>query len=362
MEKLLDFVDIALVPSEKNGGVGKYEFGMEDLLEGSNFKSLPIFTSPMDSIVDERNWKTWADNGIRPVLPRTTPLDIRLEGCRYIFSAFSLKEVAENFLNRRQSGNGGLLRVCIDPGNGHDTKVFEIGKALKAAYGNGINLMGGNIGNPKTYGEYCKTGFDYVRVGMTGGSLVNHSAHGFAYPQASLLIDTLGVKNTSLTGLKHTKIVSDGGITGPTDILKAIALGADYVMIGREFAKLVEAAGSILRKNEDGVLEPIEKGEMAANLTEEELKMSGLVRLYAANTSYEMQAKRGGFEDIHDWLGAPGMKRNMSDARVDQVKIVRTLKSWLAEMYQTFNYGFTMSGARNWETYKSNIRYVRVQI
>jgi hypothetical protein len=197
---------------------------------------------------------------------------------------------------------------------------------------------------------------------MTGGSLVNHSSHGFAYPQASLLIDTLGIKNTSLMGLKHTKIISDGGITGPVDIMKAIALGADYVMVGREFAKLVEAAGPIMRKNEEGVLEPIEKGEMAANLTEEELRMSGLVRLYAGNTTYEMQAKRGGFEDIHDWLGAPGMKRNMSDARVDQVKVVRTLKTWLEDMYQTFNYGFTMSGARNWETFKSNVRYVRVQI
>ena len=359
MEKLLDFVDIALIPSEKNGGVGKYEFGVIDLVDKT--KSLPIFTSPMDSIVSERNWKVWADQGIRPILPRTTPLEIRLEGCQYIFAAFSLKEVAENFLSRRPSGSG-PFRVCIDPGNGHDTKLFEIGKALKAAYGPGINLMGGNIGNPKTYSEYCKIGFDYVRVGMTGGSLVNHSAHGFAYPQASLLIDTLGIKNTSLMGLKHTKIVSDGGITGPVDILKAIALGADYVMIGREFAKLVEAAGQIMRKNEDGVLEPIEKSEMAANLTEEELRMSGLVRLYAGNTTYEMQAKRGGFEDIHDWLGAPGMKRNMSDARVDTVKVVKTLKTWLEDMYQTLNYGFTMSGAKDWETFKSNVRYVRVQI
>lgn len=360
MDRLLDFIDIALIPAEKNGGVGRYEFGVEDLID--KVKSLPIFTSPMDSVVSERNWKVWSENGIRPILPRTTPLKTRLEGCHYIFAAFSLKEVAENFLTNRVGTSSGPIRVCIDPGNGHDTKVFEIGKALKAAYGPGINLMGGNIGNPKTYGEYCKTGFDYVRVGMTGGSLVNHSAHGFAYPQASLLIDTLGVKNTSLMGLKHTKIISDGGISGPTDILKAIALGADYVMVGREFAKLVEAAGPIMRKSEEGTLEPIERSDMASNLTEDELRISGLLRVYAGNTTYEMQAKRGGFEDIHDWLGAPGMKRNMSDARVDQVKVIRTLKGWLEEMYQCFNYGFTMSGAKDWATFKSNVRYVRVQV
>jgi hypothetical protein len=56
------------------------------------------------------------------------------------------------------------------------------------------------------------------------------------------------------------------------------------------------------------------------------------------------------------------MKIDMSDARVAQVKVVKTLKSWLQGLYQTMNYGFTMSGAKDWSTYKSNIRYVRVQI
>jgi hypothetical protein len=359
MERLLDFIDIALIPAEKNSGVSKYNFSVEDELDKS--RSLPIFTSPMDSVVSESNWKVWANEGIKPILPRTSPLNIRLEGCQFIFAAFSLKEVQENFLMTKRISQS-QFKICIDPGNGHDTKLFEIGKALKAMYGPQVNLMGGNIGNPKTYGEYCKIGFDYVRVGMSGGSLVNHSAHGFAYPQASLLIDTLGVKNTSLTGLKHTKIISDGGITGPVDILKAIALGADYVMIGREFVKLVEAAGPIMRKSDGGVLEPVENSELAQGLTEEELKMSGFLRMYAGNTSYEMQAKRGGFEDIHDWMGAPGMKRNMSDSRVDQVKVTKTLKSWLSEMYQCFNYGFTMSNARDWQTFKSNARYVKVQI
>jgi hypothetical protein len=359
MERLLEFTDIALIPAEKNNGVGKYNFGITDELDNST--SLPIFTSPMDSVVSERNWGVWSENGIKPILPRTTELSIRIEGCQHIFAAFSLKEVQDCFLQRKRSSSN-QFKICIDPGNGHDTKIFELGKALKAMYGPQVNLMGGNIGHPKTYGEYCKTGFDYVRIGMTGGSLVDQSSHGFFYPQASLLIDTLGVKNTTLTGLKHTKIISDGGIKSPVDILKAIALGADYVMIGREFAKLIEAAGPILRKTDSGTLEPVEKPELIGGLSKEELKLSGFTRSYAANTSLEMQAKRGGHEDIHDWLGAPGMKRNMSDARVDQVKVVRTLKSWLEDMYQTFNYGFTMSGARNWETFKSNVRYVRVQI
>ena len=359
MERLLEFTDIALIPAEKNNGVGKYNFGITDELDNST--SLPIFTSPMDSVVSERNWGVWSENGIKPILPRTTEISIRIEGCQHIFAAFSLKEVQENFLQRKRSSSN-QFKICIDPGNGHDTKIFELGKALKAMYGPQVNLMGGNIGHPKTYGEYCKTGFDYVRVGMTGGSLVDQTSHGFFYPQASLLIDTLANKNTTLTGLKHTKIISDGGIKSPVDILKAIALGADYVMIGREFAKLIEAAGPILRKTESGTLEPVEKPELIGGLSKEELKLSGFTRTYAANTSLEMQAKRGGYEDIHDWLGVPGVKSNFSDARVEQVKVTKSLKDWLYEMYQVFTYGFTMSNAKDWGTFKSNARYVKVQM
>jgi hypothetical protein len=55
MERLLDFIDIALIPAEKNSGVSKYNFSVEDELDKS--RSLPIFTSPMDSVVSESNWK-----------------------------------------------------------------------------------------------------------------------------------------------------------------------------------------------------------------------------------------------------------------------------------------------------------------
>ena len=102
--------------------------------------------------------------------------------------------------------------------------------------------------------------------------------------------------------------------------------------------------------------------ELDSGLSKDELKLSGFTRTYAANTSLEMQARRGGHEDIHDWLGVPGVKANFSDARVEQVKVTKSLKDWLYEMYQVFTYGFTMSNAKDWGTFKSNARYVKVQM
>ena len=85
MEKLLELEDIALYPSELNNGyqVSKYNYGVLDELDKTT--SLPIFTSPSDSVVDRNNWRVWSKEGIRPVLPRTENIDIRLDGC-HIYS------------------------------------------------------------------------------------------------------------------------------------------------------------------------------------------------------------------------------------------------------------------------------------
>jgi len=364
MNKYLELSDISLIPSDKNNGnvVNKYDFSVSDQLD-SGMRSLPIFTSPMSSVVDERNWKIWADNGIKPVLPRTLPLNLRLEGCQYVFAAFSLSEVRECFVLRKQTSPN-RFRICIDSGNGHDVEMFNIGKTLKQMYAQQVNLMGGNIGSPKVYLDYCHAGYDYVRVGMTSGSLVyKGSKYGFHYPQASLLIDTYGIKKTAI-GLKHPKIIADGGIHGPVDILKCIALGADYVMIGRDFAKLIEAAGQIYKKV--GVL-PNGHDEVKKVMPEEikdkslaELIQMKLIRIYYGNTSLEMQALRQGFNDVHDWMNMSTFKKNQSDARKDTLNVDNTLKDWLENFYECAAYGFTMSGALSWETFKSNVKYVRV--
>ena len=102
MERLLGLSDIALVPAQLNQGrlEGKYNYSVKDIADGT--VSLPIFTSPMDAVVNETNWRLWNDNGIRPILPRTSDIKVRLEGCEYIFAAFGLKEIQEEFLSLRE--------------------------------------------------------------------------------------------------------------------------------------------------------------------------------------------------------------------------------------------------------------------
>ena len=303
MEKLLELEDIMLFPSETNFGCkrSEYNFSVVDDLDKS--MSLPIFTSPMPSVVSEKNWRIWSDNGIKPIIPRTTDLELRLEACEYIFSAFSIKEVIENFITNMRGGSS-FLRICIDCGNGHDSEVFKVGAELKRVYGPRVITMGGNIGSPKAYPNYCKALFDYVRVGMSSGSLVDTDRYGFHYPMASLLLEIKGQSETLCAGLKLSKIIVDGGIESPSDILKCLTCGADYVMIGREFVKLIEANGQIFRKNKEkgGIYEEVENPEQLSKARANTIKDLGIYRLYSGNTTADIRAVQDGYDDVHDWM------------------------------------------------------------
>ena len=359
MEKLLGLSDIALVPAQLNQGRldGKYNYSIKDLYDGT--VSLPIFTSPMEAVVNEANWGIWNENGIRPILPRTSDIKIRLEGCEYIFAAFGLKEVQENFLSFKRNSSR-QFKICIDTGNGHDIELLNAAINLRKIYGNQVIIMAGNIANPKVYIDYCSKGIDFVRVGMTTGSLVDRSKYGFEYPMASLLLDIKGLRNTSCVGLKHTKVIADGGLYDPADMLKALALGADYCMCGRQLAKLAEAAGPVYSRVKDGSgaehHEQVNTSEII-KMSQAEMQDRKLKRMYSGNTTYDIPARRDGYEDAHDWGG----KKKACDATSRWVDVDENLSSWLARVYDVFAYGFTMAGATNWDEFKNKINICRTQ-
>lgn len=338
LEKFLELSDILLYPAEFNSGSrnrNRYNFGVLDDLD--NTASLPIFTTPNSSIIDKTNWETFNKTGIKSILPLTEDLGIRLDGCQYIFAAFTLDEVKNNFLVNRKNTTG-IFRICIENDrNGQDTEIFNVATSLRKIYGNQVNIMAGNLGNPQTYISYCKAGINYVRVGISSDSAADPDVNGFYYPMASLLLDIIGVQKTTCMGLKHTKIIADGGISSPIDIIKAIALGADYVMIGSEFAKLVDSAGSIYSKNKTDAgdkYEEISRGSLL-DVPVSDLKGMNLKRLYGS--SYSDERKRG------TWL-----------------VVDNTLANWTKEMYYVFYNAFDLAGALTWKEYKDKIKLCRI--
>jgi IMP dehydrogenase/GMP reductase len=202
---------------------------------------LPLFTAPMDKVIDETNIKSFDDNNINICLPRNVKYS-SVKNDNYFYS-YSLDEVILMLHNSDKFPK----RILIDVANGHMMRLYNISKILKEKYGNQIELMIGNIANPNTYREYCKIGVDYIRVGIGGGSACTTSANvSIHYPMASLISECAQYKSEFEN---PTKIIADGGFKSFSDIIKALALGADYVMLGGVFNKSLESCGETFMKN-----------------------------------------------------------------------------------------------------------------
>ena len=189
---------------------------------------LPLITAPMDTVVNEKNNPLFTLLNIRTCLPRG-------EENQHGFTSYSLAEIETKFLTLDPKG-----MYLIDIANGHMEKLITVIKRIKRKYPKLI-LMVGNVANPETYVVLSKAGADYIRVGIGNGGGCSTTVHtGVGYPMASLISECY-FESCKLK--KPAKIVADGGMQNYGDIIKALALGADYVMVGSLFNKAIESCG-----------------------------------------------------------------------------------------------------------------------
>jgi IMP dehydrogenase/GMP reductase len=235
----LDWNDVTIVPAELSSISSRSEINPYTA-DGK----LPLFTAPMDTVIDDSNIKSFIENGINICLPRHVKYE-ELKNESYFYS-YGLDEIIELIESDAELPR----RVLIDVANGHMQRLYDVSKQIKEKYGDQIELMVGNIANPNTYRKYCEIGVDYIRVGIGGGSACTTSANvGVHYPMASLIEECAMIK---CAFDKPTKIIADGGFKNYSDIIKALALGADYVMLGGIFNKNLESCGKIFLKDSEG--------------------------------------------------------------------------------------------------------------
>lgn len=242
-----DFDDIILTPRIISMINSRKEVDM--YIDGM----LPLFTAPMNSVVDITNSTFFERNEIRTIIPRGIVKNTHsFEKNRWC--AYSLDEFENHFLiNERFNPNGYPFPspsdlkeqgfryyALIDIANGHMYRLYQLAKKAKKKYGDDLCLMVGNIANPQTYVEFAKIGVDYIRCGIgNGGACLTTQQTGIGYPMGSLISEIYQLKRG---GNYTTKIVADGGFKKYADIIKALALGADYVMLGSIFNKALESA------------------------------------------------------------------------------------------------------------------------
>ena len=237
--KYYTYSDVTIIP----GIVSDIEHRSECLVYNDDGK-LPLFTAPMDTVVNEENFGLFEKNHINAILPRTVPIDTRIWYSQTNrWAAYSLNEFQEIYCDKNHK-QGNKPKVLIDVANGHMQKIIDLVKEARSIYLNDIVIMVGNIANPKTYERLARAGVDYVRCGIGSGcGCLSTSNTGIHMPMATLINDIAKLKEEIKDDYRHLPyIVADGGIRGYSDVIKALALGADYVMIGSVFAKMEESA------------------------------------------------------------------------------------------------------------------------
>lgn len=234
--KLFDFDDILIEPSKISGIRSRSEINSRN-----KYGSLPLMTAPMDTVICQDNFHFFESVGIRPILPRIANPTSKWIDTNY-FLSYSLEDFEKIFLREKvKPENGGTIMALIDVANGHMEHLYNSAKKAKIMYGDEMCLMVGNIANPQTFEKYSEINVDMVRIGIgNGNGCLTTVQTGVGYPMASLIEECREIKR----GNKYkTQIVADGGFKKYSDIIKALGLGADYVMLGSILNKALESAG-----------------------------------------------------------------------------------------------------------------------
>lgn len=237
----LDFNDISIVPSSISLIESRSECNPY-----TKRGTLPLMTSPMPSVVSEDCFEDFVEQKIEVCLPRTkTPLEKRtsIKGLTY---SVSLDEFIEKFVNDSDRGNdlidSGYSQILIDVANGHMEKLVKATLKAKDLYGDRLFLIVGNVANPQSIIHFKHV--DGIRLGIGSGSACTTSANAaIHYPMASLIQESRKEKDRWFGIGEGPLLIADGGFRNYADIIKALALGADYVMLGRIFAELIGSAG-----------------------------------------------------------------------------------------------------------------------
>ena len=169
----------------------------------------------------------------------------------------------DNFERCKMLYKSGVDAVVIDTAHAHTKSVLKIIKEVKKSFPD-LDVVAGNVATADAAKFLAKAGVDGVKVGIGPGSIcTTRIVAGVGYPQLSAINNVYNaLKGSNIT------IVADGGVKHTGDITKAIAAGADCVMLGSMLAGTLESPGETIiyegRKFKTyrgmGSLEAMEKG------------------------------------------------------------------------------------------------------
>tara|TARA_Y100000593_G_scaffold14802_1_gene28501 strand:- start:1801 stop:2829 length:1029 start_codon:yes stop_codon:yes gene_type:complete len=266
MKKTLSFDDVLLVPSYSDiKSRGEVDLSVD--MGGNLNLSLPIIASPMDSVSEDEMALAMADAGGISIIHRYNTIERQVELIKrviaehYPINVGAAVGVTGDYLERAYAIRAaGVNTICVDIAHGHHTLMKEALDTLRNKFNNSLHIMAGNVATLEGFNDLADWGADSIRVGIGGGSICStriQTGHG---------VPTLQSVMDCAKSDRDARLIADGGIKTSGDVVKALAAGADAVMLGSMLAGTDETPGGVfVDKYGDGLDYKVYRGMASRN-------------------------------------------------------------------------------------------------
>ncbi len=147
--------------------------------------------------------------------------------------------------------------LCLDSSDGYSEWQKETLEYIKSTFGESTKVGAGNVVDKEGFLYLVNAGADFVKVGIGGGSIcITREQKGIGRGQATAIIEVAKARDEyyEKTGI-YVPICSDGGIVHDYHTVLALAMGADFIMMGRYFARFDESPNKTIRLGKNYVKE-----------------------------------------------------------------------------------------------------------
>ena len=241
IKESLTFDDVLMLP--RYSSVLPSETNISVKLTKKILLRVPFLSSAMDTVTESKMALAIGKEGGIGVIHRNLSKNKQSLEVKKVKNKKLLVGAAvgtsQDDLNRAKSLiDNGVDIIVIDTAHGHSEKVLKTLSKLKKIVGN-VPICVGNIATGEAAKKLYDYGADVIKVGIGPGSIcTTRMVSGIGVPQISAVMDVKKALNK-----KKIKIISDGGIKFSGDIAKALAAGADAIMMGSIFAGTDESPG-----------------------------------------------------------------------------------------------------------------------
>jgi IMP dehydrogenase len=239
----LTYDDISLIPTAVSRVKSRTEPSTQCVFLGEEL-NLPVLSSPMETVTGVEMAKELVQLGCLGIINRfdsslESVLQDQKNGVNLKAVSVALNTPME-ILEKLSEKN---FIICIDTANANNKAVLCRSEEIKKRFN--VRIILGNIAHGASLEQLESAGADAVRVGIGSGSVCTTSIQtGIGIGQVSSLLSVLFSRRDKKLKIK---VIADGGIKSSGDIIKAIALGADAVMLGRMLAGTKETPGEVIK-------------------------------------------------------------------------------------------------------------------